>query len=240
MCRCESRFVRAGAGPQRRRGRRRFFPQWSWGDRMMTVACSSGPACSRSSGGSWGIACAALALLLISGCSSDMADQPRVEALERSTFFADVLAARPPVEGTIPRGQLVTDEAFATGRSNGEPVREFPVALDEAVLARGRERYDIFCSPCHDRTGYGQGMVVRRGFPAPPSYHIDRLRDAPPGHFFDVMTHGFGRMPSYADKIPPADRWAIVAYIKALQLSQHASAAELAPEDREKLKSPGQ
>ncbi|MEX0716376.1 MAG: cytochrome c [Planctomycetaceae bacterium] len=164
-----------------------------------------------------------------------MADQPRVDPLERSAFFADGLSARQPIAGTIPRGRLVTDDAFATGRRNGELVTEFPVTVNRELLERGRQRFDIFCAACHDRTGYGQGMVVRRGFPAPPSYHIDRLRDAPPGHFFDVMTNGFGRMPSYASQVPVADRWAIAAYIRALQLSQHAEVSELSDEERKKL-----
>ncbi|MEX0703790.1 MAG: cytochrome c [Planctomycetales bacterium] len=178
---------------------------------------------------------AVIALALAGGCAPDMADQPREDPLERSAFFADGLSARPQVAGTIPRGHLMADEGFATGRRGGELVREFPVAVDRALLERGRQRFDIFCSACHDRTGHGQGMVVRRGFPRPPSYHTDRLRDAPPGHFFDVMTHGFGRMPSYASQVPPADRWAIAAYVKALQLSQHVAVSQLTDAEQERL-----
>lgn len=173
--------------------------------------------------------------VVAAGCAPDMADQPRVDPLERSTFFADGLSGRQPVAGTIPRGHLVTDEAFATGRRDGAPVTEFPVTVNAELLERGRQRFDIFCAACHGRTGYGQGMVVRRGFPAPPSYHIDRLRDAPPGHFFDVMTNGLGRMPSFANQVPAADRWAIAAYIRALQSSQHMDASELSDEEREEL-----
>jgi mono/diheme cytochrome c family protein len=137
------------------------------------------------------------------------------------------MSARPLVAGTIARGHLQLDQGFFTGRVNGELVRELPIEVTRQTLRRGRERYDIYCSPCHDRAGYGGGMVAQRGFPAPPSYHIDRLREMPPGHFFEVMTQGFGRMPSYADQVPPEDRWAIAAYVQALQLSQHARADEL-------------
>lgn len=169
------------------------------------------------------------------GCRQKMVDQPRYEPLEASSFFADGQASRPLVEGTVARGQLRLDDHFFTGKTNGEFVRAFPLAVTEEHLKRGQERFNIFCAPCHGRLGNGQGMVVRRGFPRPPSYHIDRLRDAPVGYLFDVITNGFGRMPDYADQIPPADRWKIAAYVRALQLSQHAPVTELPEEDRQKL-----
>jgi mono/diheme cytochrome c family protein len=169
-----------------------------------------------------------------------MADQPRYDPLEASTFFDDGRASRPLTEGTVARGQLRVDEAFFTGKENGVLVTEFPQRVFDgsnatAVLARGRDRFEIFCSVCHGRIGNGEGMVVRSGFPKPPPYNIDRLRGAPPGHFFDVMTNGLGRMPSYAAQVPPDDRWAIAAYIRALQLSQFAQVSELPEEDRRRL-----
>lgn len=180
-------------------------------------------------------ACLAASCACAAGCRQRMADQPRYDPLEASSFFADGLSARPLVEGTIARGHLRTDEHFYTGKVNGEPVTAFPFEVTQAVLRRGRERFKIFCSVCHDRVGTGRGMVVRRGFRQPPSYHIDRLREAPVGHFFDVMTNGFGAMPSYASQVPPADRWAIAAYIRALQLSQHVEVGALGPEERRLL-----
>jgi cytochrome c5 len=176
-----------------------------------------------------------LPILLFAGCQQEMADQPRYDPLAKSDFFGDGRSARPAVEGTVARGMLNGDEQFYTGKVAGKPANAIPFAVTREVLARGRERYDIFCSPCHDRVGTGQGMIVRRGFRAPPSLHIDRLRQAAPGHFFDVATQGFGAMPDYAEQIPPGDRWAIVAYVRALQLSQRASLAELPEEERRKL-----
>ncbi len=161
-----------------------------------------------------------------------MADQPRYKPLARSTFFGDERSARPLVPGTVPRDRLDLGEAFATGKTAGKPVQTFPLSITAELLARGQERFNIFCAPCHDRVGNGQGMVVQRGFRPPPSYHTDRLRSAPVGHFVDVMTHGFGAMPDYAAQIPPRDRWAIVAYIRALQLSQHARLSDVPPAER--------
>ena len=162
-----------------------------------------------------------------------MADQPRYEPLQKSSLFDDERASRPLVEGTVARGHLQADEPFHTGKSDGKPVTMFPFPVDSQSLRRGQERYDIFCSPCHDRVGMGQGMIVRRGYRLPPSLHIDRLRAAPPGHFFDVISHGFGSMPDYAAQIPLRDRWLIVAYIRALQLSQNAAIGDVpAPERR--------
>lgn len=168
---------------------------------------------------------------LAAGCRQDMHDQPRFEPLEKSDFFADHRSARPQVEGTIARGELSFDTHFRDGRVAGELATSFPMPVDRALLERGRERYDIYCSVCHDRAGTGRGMVVQRGMKQPPSLHIERLRTAPPGYFFDVITHGFGAMYDYSDRIPPADRWAIVAYVRALQYAQGAEVASLPNED---------
>jgi len=164
-----------------------------------------------------------------------MNDEPRYKPLAESDFFADGQSARPRVDGTIARGHLRLDQAFYTGRSNGAFVSTPPVPVTRDLLARGRERFDIFCSPCHGRLGDGDGVVVERGFRSPPSYHIDRLRTAPVGHFFDVMTNGFGAMASYASRVQPADRWAIAAYIRALQLSQHAALSDAPADVRRRL-----
>lgn len=172
---------------------------------------------------------------LLGGCRQEMHDQPKYEPYERSRFFADETSARPVPEGTVARGWLRDDEPLHTGfTEDDELVRTIPIRVSADVLRRGRFTYDAFCAPCHDRAGTGLGMVVRRGFKQPPTFHQERLREAPPGHFFDVMTNGFGQMPSYAKQIEAADRWAVVAYVRALQLSQHARLAELPPEDRER------
>jgi len=176
-----------------------------------------------------------LCALVMAACQQQMADQPRYQPLQRSTFFGDERSARPLVPDTVARGHLDADEAFYTGKVGDTLVDKLPLPLTEELLARGQERFNIFCSPCHDRAGNGNGMVVRRGFRPPPSYHIDRLRQAPIGHFFDVMTHGFGAMPNYAAQVPPRDRWAIAAYIRALQLSQDATLADLPPQQRQQL-----
>lgn len=144
-----------------------------------------------------------LSLIPLFACQQQMADQPRYEPLQKSEFFGDGRSARPLVEGTVARGQLRADEAFYTGKSGGKLLDAFPFPVTREVLWRGQKRFNIFCAPCHDRVGMGQGTVVRRGFRARPSYHIDRLRQAPVGHFFDVMTHGFGVMSDYAEQVPP-------------------------------------
>jgi mono/diheme cytochrome c family protein len=159
-------------------------------------------------------------LLVIAGCRQDMHNQPKYRPLRPSTLFADHSSSRPLVEGTVARGTLHDDDAFFTGKQDGQPVTEMPFAISEADLNRGQERFNIYCTPCHDETGSGRGMVVQRGYRQPPSYHIERLKQAPPGYFFDVITNGFGAMPDYKAQIAPRDRWRIVAYIKALQLSQ--------------------
>ena len=156
-----------------------------------------------------------------------MHDQPKYIPLRESTFFPDARSARPFVPGTVARGQLKDDTVLYTGKVNGADTTVFPVTVDARVMRRGRERFDIYCSPCHARTGEGDGMIVRRGYRRPPSLHIDRLRDVPVGHFFDVMTNGFGAMPDYAGQVRAEDRWAIAAYIRALQLSAHASLGEV-------------
>jgi mono/diheme cytochrome c family protein len=177
----------------------------------------------------------ALAVVLVSlalaGCRQDMHDAPRYEPLEASTFFANGQASRALVANTVPRGLLREDTHLNEGRVDGQLATTFPMAVTPAVMQRGQERFNVFCSPCHGRTGSGNGMVVQRGFRAPPSYHEDRLRNAPVGYFFDVMTNGFGAMQDYASQVPVADRWAIAAYIRALQLSQRATLADV-PADR--------
>ena len=165
--------------------------------------------------------------LLLAGCRQDMHDQPRFKPLAKSDFYTDLRSARTPVEGTVARGQLHEDSYLYTGKIGNNPGDYMPFPVTEEVLLRGRERFDIYCSPCHSRLGDGRGMIVQRGFRAPPSYHTERLRNAPLGYFFDVMTQGFGAMPEYASQIPARDRWAIVAYIRALQLSQHATSSDL-------------
>ena len=156
-----------------------------------------------------------------------MFNQPRVNPLQRSDFFADGRSARPAIPGTIPRGYLDDDPHLYTGRVDGTLVTTFPFLVTRQVLERGRQRYDIFCTPCHDALGNGNGVVVRRGFRQPPSFHIERLRQAPVGHYFDVVSNGLGAMSDYAAQVPVRDRWAIIAYIRALQLSQRASPADV-------------
>ena len=184
-------------------------------------------------------ACGLAIGLLASGCRQDMHDQPRYKPFAQSDFFADRRSARPLVDGTIARGHLRDDAVLYTGKAAGKPVDAFPVAVTAAVMARGQERFDIFCSPCHGRTGAGDGMIVRRGYRKPPTFHQDRLRQAAPGYTFDVITNGFGAMPDYAQQIPVGDRWAIVAYIKALQRSQHAAAGTVPAEARAVLDAAG-
>ncbi|MGO9649840.1 MAG: c-type cytochrome [Terriglobales bacterium] len=168
-----------------------------------------------------------LAVLALAGCRQDMHDQPRFKPLAKSDFYGDLRSARAPVEGTVARGQLHEDTYFYTGKMGSAPGDYMPFTVNEEVLARGRERFNIYCSPCHSQLGDGNGVIVQRGFRRPPSYHTERLRKAPLGYFFDVMTNGFGAMPEYASQIPVRDRWSIVAYIRALQLSQNAAAADL-------------
>ena len=172
-----------------------------------------------------------VACVLLAGCRQDMHDAPRLDPLESSTFFADGRASRQLVANTVPRGHLREDEHLYTGKVNGQPAAEFPMPVTAAVMARGRERFEIFCAPCHGKSGEGNGMIVQRGFRKPPSYHEQRLRDQPVGYFFDVMTNGFGAMQDYSAQVPVADRWAIAAYIRAIQLSHNARVEDV-PADR--------
>jgi mono/diheme cytochrome c family protein len=176
-----------------------------------------------------------LTLFALAGCHDDMYNQPRYEPLEHSDFFDDGRAARPLVAGTVPYGAPPADDALETGREDGELVTKLPIELNEKILRRGQQRFNIYCSNCHGRTGDGDGMIVQRGYRQPPTFHSDRLRGTPIGHFFDVATHGFGAMPSYALQTGVEDRWAIAAYIRALQLSQHAEAEQLPEALRDKL-----
>jgi cytochrome c553 len=173
--------------------------------------------------------------LLLSGCRLDMHLQPKYLPYEPTDFFGDGRSERQPVPGTVARGQLRVDELFYSGTENGVEANRFPFPITRADLERGRERYNVYCTPCHDYTGSGQGMIVQRGFPQPPSYHITRLREMPVGHFFQVMTNGFGAMYSYAARIEPADRWRIAAYIRVLQLSQNATLQDVPESERPKL-----
>ena len=173
--------------------------------------------------------------VLLAACRPDMANQPKAKPLSESDFFSDQANARPIPPHTVERGNARENAAFYTGLTNGTYITQLPVKLTPELLARGRERFDIMCAECHDRTGSGNGMVVLRGFPQPPSYHIPRLRDTPIGHFFDVITNGYGVMYSYATRVEPEDRWAIAAYIRALQLSHNVNASELTPAERQKL-----
>ena len=177
-------------------------------------------------------------LVFLAGCRQDMQDQPKMRPYRGTTFFTDKLSARQPIEGTVPRGFLRTDKEFFTGKKPGstpgqqqavdpgqdnsfpDDIDYFPIPITEEVVRRGRSRYDIFCSACHGYTGNGDGMIVRRGFRRAASFNDDRLRQAPVGHYFDAITNGWGAMPSYASQIPVQDRWAIIAYIRALQESQ--------------------
>jgi mono/diheme cytochrome c family protein len=172
-------------------------------------------------------------LLGLTGCElrQAMYDTGRVKPYEASEVFADGRSARPLVEGTVARGYLRNDDALHTGKVNGAYVTEFPFAVDRATLQRGRERYEIFCSVCHGLAGYGDGMVVQRGFKRPPSFHDEATKAKTVGYYYDVIANGFGVMPSYRELVPTKDRWAIVAYLRALQLSQSASMSDV-PEDK--------
>ena len=184
-------------------------------------------------------ACATLALILFIGastaCRRDMQDQPKYIPLRPSEFFADGRSARPLPEGTIARGELRADKVFFTGKKGDEYVDRIPFPVTRAVLDRGQERFNIYCSPCHGRLGNGLGMIVRRGFKRPPSYHIDRLRQIQIGYFYDIISNGFGAMADYSAQVAPRDRWAIAAYIRVLQYSQMASVNDVPTEHRPEL-----
>jgi mono/diheme cytochrome c family protein len=180
-----------------------------------------------------------IAILLSGACRQKMANQPRYDPLEASDFFEDGMAARPRLAGTVARGEVGQDPYFETGKINNQPGDGFPFAVTRDVMERGHERFDIYCSECHGRLGDGNGMIPARGFRRPPSFHTLTLRTAKTGHFFDVMTNGFGAMPPYRTMIPPEDRWAIVAYIRALQLSQSATMNDVPVADQAKVHSTG-
>jgi mono/diheme cytochrome c family protein len=181
------------------------------------------------------------ASLALAGCSRlDMQDQPKYRPQRPSDFFADGRSERQPVEGTIARGALDEDTAFYEGKdAAGKDIEAFPIAVDKTVIVRGQQRFDVYCSPCHGRIGNGLGMIVRRGFKQPPSYHIDRLRNAPVGHLYDVISNGYGAMLNYASQVQPRDRWAIVAYIRALQYSENANINDLPQEARARVPAAG-
>lgn len=179
--------------------------------------------------------------VFLAGCHTDMWVQPRQDAMEESTFFADGQSARPLVGGTVARGHLREDSVFFTGAKDGKWVTEIPVKVDIDLIARGQDRYTAFCTPCHGRLGDGKGMIALRGFTLQRpvgDFHTDRLRNLPVGHFYDVITNGYGAMYSYASRVEPRDRWAIVSYIRALQLSQNAKLEDADPAALEELRNP--
>jgi mono/diheme cytochrome c family protein len=178
-----------------------------------------------------------IAAAVVAGCRQDMHDAPRYEAFEATTFYPDGRASRSAPAGTVARGWLREDELLHTGKVNGVIANEFPFAIGGDEMTRGRERFNIYCTPCHGRLGDGNGMVVQRGLRQAASYHQDRLREEKNGYFFDVITNGFGAMQGYAEQIPVRDRWVIVAYIRALQLSQHAKVDDVPADRRSQLDS---
>jgi mono/diheme cytochrome c family protein len=164
-----------------------------------------------------------------------MHDQPKYSPLEESSFFSDNTASRPPVAGTVPRGHLRDDELLYQGTLNGQAADVFPFAVDEAVMTRGQDAINAFCSPCHARTGRGDGIVVKRGYTRPPDLTDENVRSQPVGHYFNVITNGFGAMPDHAAQVKVRDRWAIAAYLRALQMSASASIADVPPAERSRL-----
>jgi mono/diheme cytochrome c family protein len=183
---------------------------------------------------------ALIVLALATGCDmQDMWRQPKKEPLTPSTMFDNDMASRPVVPDTVARGQLRTNDVFYTGKIDGKDVETIPMPVTKEVLLHGQERFNIYCAPCHDRTGGGNGIVVQRGLRQPPSYHTEKLRTMAIGHFYDVMSNGFGTMRSYASQITPEDRWAIAAYVRALQFSEYAPAADVPAAELPKLKEAG-
>ena len=174
-------------------------------------------------------------IIALTACRRDMFNQPKSKPLSESDFFQDGSASRPIPPHTVARGDLQNDEAFYTGMIGTNLITTFPMTITREILKRGQQRFEINCVPCHGETGEGNGIVVQRGFPVPPSYHIERLRAAPVGHFFDVMTRGYGVMYSYATRVTPEDRWAIAAYIRALQLSENGTVADVPTNEIAKL-----
>jgi mono/diheme cytochrome c family protein len=188
------------------------------------------------------------AMSIISGCRQDMQNQPKFIPLRSNTFYPDQRSARYPVPGTVPRldnaawddAQLDPNSYYLTGKHGNAFGNELPYPLTREVLAHGEDRYNIYCAPCHARIGDGNGMIVQRGFKHPPTFHQQRLRNAPVGYFYDIMSNGLGAMPDYSTQLKPADRWAVAAYIRALQLSQNATENDVAAADKEKLKAPSE
>jgi mono/diheme cytochrome c family protein len=177
----------------------------------------------------WRVSILGLVGLAVAGCHTDMWVQPKTEPLRVSEFYSDGASARPLIAGTIAREHLREDEGYFTGQTNGRWLKDIPIEVNLALLQRGQERFNVFCSPCHGRLGDGNGMIANRGFELRRpvgNYHTDRLRKMPAGHFYDVITNGYGAMYSYASRVEPQDRWAIVAYIRALQLAGHANAEQ--------------
>jgi mono/diheme cytochrome c family protein len=221
------------------------FQMWNWS----SLSISSLRIRSWSFLGHWWVIAGSLVILLSTGCyRQQMANQPSYHSPDHpSEFFADGQANRPLVEGTIARGQLHEDAARYTGKTGDRYVAEFPYQIDSTIVTRGRDRFNIYCSMCHGRVGRGDGKVVERGYIKPPSYLTDDargyvadgkrvpLREVPVGYIFDVITHGHGAMPAYETQIPSDDRWAIISYVRALQLSQHVPAAELTATDKIRL-----
>ncbi len=181
---------------------------------------------------------ALLALLALASCRQKMANQARYDPLEASDFFADGMASRPRIAGTVARGDLSGNPFFDTGKVDGQLADGFPMPVTIELVNRGQDRFNIYCAQCHGRVGDGNGMIPSRGYRRPPSFHTQTLRAATSGHLFDVMTNGFGAMPPYGKMIPPQDRWAITAYIRALQLSQNATVADVPADQRAKLDAP--
>jgi hypothetical protein len=178
-----------------------------------------------------------LAVLLGASCRQDMHNQPRYKPLAQSTFFGDERSARPLIPGTVARGHLREDSHLYTGKIDNQLATTFPFPVTREVLEQGKSQFQVFCTPCHGQAGRGNGMVVQRGFKQPPSFHIERLRQVPVGYLFDVMTNGFGAMADYSAQVPVRDRWAIAAYIRALQYSQSASLADVPESERARLES---
>jgi mono/diheme cytochrome c family protein len=168
-------------------------------------------------------------------CRQDMQDQPKYKPLHESNFFPDHRSERPQIDGTVARGHLRIDQARYAGKFGPDDVTTFPWPITRQDLNRGQQRYNIYCSPCHSRVGDGLGMIVLRGFRQPPSYHIQRLKDAPVGHFFDVITNGFGSMPSYASRVSPDDRWRVIAYVRVLQFAEGASLSDVPADQRNNI-----
>jgi mono/diheme cytochrome c family protein len=184
------------------------------------------------------IAAAGALVVLAAGCRQDMHDQPKYQPFEASAFFADGRASRPRIPGTVARGRRDDDALLVTGKEDGRLAEVFPAPVTKAVLDRGHQRFDVYCSPCHDRAGTGRGMIVMRGYKPPTSFHDERVRTMPPGYFFDVITNGFGAMQGYAEQVPVRDRWLIASYVRVLQYSQYAPVADVPADRRNELDGP--